>query len=115
MGCGMVTFSRIALGNPWLILIESALICGTGHALMFHTSTALFLEKFPSEKRGVGAALSLMVMDAGMICGAPLLGVIADRAGYDSVFLTVASICFGAGLVYTVASIPVWRARLKTS
>ena len=115
MGCGMVTFSRIDLGNPWLILIESALICGTGHALMFHTGTALFLEHFPSEKRGVGAALSLMVMDAGMICGAPLLGVIADRAGYDSVFLTVASICFGAGLVYTVASIPVWRARLKTS
>lgn len=115
MGCGMLTFSRIDVGNPWLLLITSALICGTGHALMFHTGTALFLERFPSEKRGVGAALSLMVMDAGMICGAPLLGIIADRAGYDAVFLTVAVICFCAGLVYTVASIPVWRARLKTS
>lgn len=115
MGCGMVTFARIDPGNPWLPLITSALICGTGHALMFHTATALFLEKFPSEKRGVGSALSLMVMDAGMICGAPLLGIIADRAGYDAVFLTVAVICFGAGMVYTVASIPIWRARLKTS
>lgn len=115
MGCGMLTFSQIDVSHPWLLLITSALICGTGHALMFHTGTALFLERFPSEKRGVGAALSLMVMDAGMICGAPVLGVIADREGYHAVFLTVAVTCFGAGVVYTVASIPVWRARLKTS
>lgn len=115
MGSGMLTFSQIDVANPWVLLITSALICGTGHALMFHTGTALFLERFPAEKRGVGAALSLMVMDAGMICGAPLLGVIADQSGYSAVFLTVSGVCFFAGVVYVVCSVPVWRARLKTS
>jgi MFS family permease len=115
MGIGMLIFSRMDVANPWLLLIVSALICGTGHALMFHTATALFLEPFPPEKRGVGAALALMVMDIGMVGGAPLLGIIAEQFGYGTVFLTVAGSCFIAGTVYAASSVPVWKARLKAS
>ena len=115
MGSGMLIFSRIDEANPWTQLIVSALVCGTGHALMFHTATALFMEPFPAEKRGTGAALSLMVMDTGMLGGAPLLGIVAERSGYGAVSLIVAGACFAAGAVYTVASVPVWKARLKAS
>lgn len=115
MGSGMLVFSRIDEANPWTQLIASALVCGTGHAFMFHTATALFLEPFPAEKRGTGAALSLMVMDAGMLGGAPLLGIVAERSGYGAVSLIVAGACFAAGAVYTFASVPVWKARLRAS
>ena len=115
MTAGMWCFSLLDAVDPWLTLVVAALTCGTGHALMFHTGTALFLEPFPAEKRGVGAALSLMVMDIGMIAGAPVLGGIAEEAGYRYVFLTVAVVCGLATIVYAVSSIPVWKLRVKTT
>ena len=113
MACGMAIFSLEDAGDPWPALVLSALVCGTGHALMFHTGTALFLEPFPEEKRGVGAALSLMVMDTGMIAGAPLLGIIAEEAGYRYVFLTVSGACCLSLAVYAVSSVPVWKSRSR--
>ena len=88
-----------------------ALICGTGHSLMFHTGTSLVLESFPSSVRGTGSSLSLTMLDVGLIAGAPVLGSIADRFGYDWLFITVGTSCFVVGAVYAWSSIPVWRAR----
>ena len=114
MACGMWIFSLVDAVDPWLTLVTSALVCGTGHALMFHTGTALFLEPFPEDRRGVGAALSLMVMDTGMIAGAPLLGIIAEEAGYRFVFLTVAGACCLSTVVFAASSVSVWKMRLRT-
>lgn len=113
MGGGMFAFFFVGPGQPaWIIL--PGLICGTGHALMFHTMTALALEKFPVPVRGSGSALSLMMLDLGTVGGAPLLGALADALGYSALFVTVGSACLVAALVYTCSSIPVWRSRRPT-
>lgn len=112
MGMGMLLFLVVDAAHPWRLALP-ALVCGTGHAMVFHTSTSLFIEPFPNESRGAGSALSLMALDVGMIGGAPLMGMIAQRFGYNAMFPTIAVMCFTAATVYAVASIPVWRQRLR--
>ena len=110
MGSGMFLFPWVDAEHPWR-LAAPALLCGTGHALMFHTATSLFLHTFPSEVRGAGSALSLMVLDVGSIAGAPVLGCIAFHFGYDWLFRSVGTMCFASGAVYGITSIPVWKTR----
>jgi MFS family permease len=110
MGAGMFLFPWVDAAHPWR-LAAPALLCGTGHALMFHTATSLFLHTFPSEVRGAGSALSLMVLDLGTIAGAPVLGFIAFHFGYDWLFRSVGVMCFVSGTLYAISSIPVWKAR----
>lgn len=112
MGTGMLLFLCVDAAHPWRLAIP-ALVCGTGHAMVFHTSTSLFLEPFPAGSRGAGSALSLMALDVGMIGGAPLMGTIAQRFGYNAMFTTIAVACFTAAVVYAVASIPVWKQRAQ--
>ncbi|MDA1165043.1 MAG: MFS transporter [Planctomycetota bacterium] len=114
MGLGMFMFPWVDAAHPWR-LAAPALLCGTGHALMFHTATSLFLHTFPSNVRGVGSALSLMVLDMGTIAGAPVLGYIAFHFGYDWLFRSVGVSCFVAGACYAVSSIPVWQAQLQAT
>ncbi|MHC4877932.1 MAG: MFS transporter [Planctomycetota bacterium] len=110
MGIGMLMFQLVDANHPYLIMVP-ALLCGGGHGLMYHTCTSLFFEPFPNESRGAGSALSLMVLDIGMIGGAPLLGEIAAHFGYAAMFTAVAATCFAAGALYTWATIPIWKAR----
>lgn len=114
MGSGMFLFPWVDAEHPWR-LAAPALLCGTGHALMFHTATSLFLHTFPSQVRGVGSALSLMVLDVGMIVGAPVLGYVAFHFGYDWLFRSVGLTCFVTGGLYAYSSVPVWKARLETA
>ncbi len=110
MGTGMLCYLLVTPANA-LMLVVPALICGTGHGLMFHTGTSLLLEPIPNEFRGTGSALSLMMLDFGMICGAPVLGHIADTFGYDWLFITVGTSCIAVAGLYAYSSVPVWRAR----
>jgi MFS family permease len=114
MGSGMFLFPWVDAEHPWR-LAAPALLCGTGHALMFHTATSLFLHTFPAEVRGVGSALSLMVLDLGMIAGAPVLGYLAFHFGYEWLFRSVGATCFVTGTLYAFSSVPVWKARLETA
>ena len=110
MSAGMFCFWLVDAANPWMIVIP-AVTCGTGHALMFHTMTALTIEPFPDEVRGTGSALALMMLDLGTIAGAPLLGGIADRWGFAWMFTAIGLFSLFAAAAYTLSSIPVWRAR----
>jgi len=110
MGTGMLLFRFVDAQHPYALMLP-ALFCGGGHGLMYHTCTALFFEPFPNESRGAGSALSLMVLDIGMIGGAPLMGEVAAHFGYAAMFTTVAATCFTAGALYTWATLPIWKAR----
>ena len=112
MGSGMFLFPWVEASHPWR-LAAPALLCGTGHALMFHTATSLFLQTFPSDVRGAGSALSLMVLDLGCIAGAPILGYVAFHFGYDWLFRCVGLTCFFSGTVYAISSVPVWKSRIQ--
>jgi MFS family permease len=113
MGIGMFCFLPIDASRPaWIIL--PALLCGTGHALMFHCMMALTVEPFPDELRGTGSSLALMSLDLGLVAGSPILAmVVAWQGSYDALFVTVGSTVLVVGVLYTLVSIPVWRERAR--
>lgn len=110
MASGQFSYLFVDKAHSWL-LIAPALITGAGHALMFHTATSLFVQTFPETSRGVGSAFALMVVDTGMIGGAPAMGWIAARFGYNAMFVTVGLFVLSAFAVYLLASLSVWKTR----
>lgn len=111
MTVGMFSYLLVDREHVWFIMVP-ALICGTGHALMFHTMTALTLERFPYEVRGTGSTFSLMALETGMICGAPLLGRIANGS-YQQMFVVLGIFVGSVMLLYFWSSIPVWKERAR--
>lgn len=110
MGAGMFSFRLVDSTNGWWIMLPG-LVCGSGHALMYHTMTALAIDRFPDEVRGTGSALSLMILDLGALVGAPPLGLIALHFGYPTLFTVVGCACCLAAVVYTWVTVPVWLKR----
>lgn len=108
MAGGQLLFLTVSPQHPHRLVL-AAMTTGLGHAFMFHTCSSLFLESFSDESRGAGAAFSLMVLDTGMICGAPLLGLIAGRVSYTAMFCSVAATVICCGIIYVFDSIPVWK------
>ena len=112
MSIGMLCYALVGADHPWMIVVP-ALLTGTAHALLFHTMTSLTIESFPSEVRGTGTSLALMMMDLGMIAGAPILAQIASHFDFTRMFTTIAVVCFVAGIIYAASSIPVWQQRSR--
>lgn len=102
MSLGMFAFGWVGTDMPWLIVLP-AVLAGSGHSLMFHTMVALTLETFPIEVRGTGSTLALMMLDLGTICGAPVLGQIAQRSGFAAMFATIGATCLAATLVFCIS------------
>ena len=112
MTIGFFCYLLVGAENPWIIVIP-ALLTGTGHGLAFHTMTSLSIESFPSDARGTGSALALMMMDVGMIAGAPILGQIAEAFGFHSMYAAIGVIMLVAAVAYAWSSIPVWQAQIQ--
>lgn len=112
MSIGMLCYALVGADRPWMIVVP-ALLTGTAHALLFHTMTSLTIESFPSEVRGTGTSLALMMMDLGMIAGAPILAQIASHFDFTWMFTTIAVVCFVAGIIYAASSISVWQQRSR--
>ena len=110
MSVGMLSYSVVDAQYPLTILIP-ALLCGTGHALMFHTMMSLTIQSFPSEVRGAGSALGLMMLDIGTVGGAPILGEIGDRYGFSWLFATVGLTCMLTTLLYAASHLYQHRER----
>jgi MFS family permease len=100
MATGMAWFPLVTqFGARWIWL--PGMICGTGHALVFQTMTALSLTRFPAKIRGTGSALSLMMLDLGTLVGAPLLSLIAKHYSYDAMFWAISASTYTVLLVYS--------------
>lgn len=112
MALGMFSFLVVDAAHADLIVIP-ALLCGTGHSLMYHTCTSLFLDSFPPDVRGAGSGLSMVALDIGSVGGAQLLGEVAFRFGYDRLFVIVALVTLVMATIYAISSIPVWRERRR--
>jgi predicted MFS family arabinose efflux permease len=52
-----------------------------------------------------------MMLDLGLIAGAPVVGQIADSFGFDLMFIVIGVNCFVAAVIYFWSSVPIWRAR----
>ena len=114
MSLGMLSFLVVDPDHAMLSVVP-ALLCGTGHSLMYHTCTSLFLDSFPTDVRGAGSGLSMVALDIGSVGGAQLLGEVAHRFGYDLLFVIVAGVALVAASIYAVSSVPVWRERRQAS
>ena len=110
MSAGMFCFRLVDPTNGWWLVVPG-LICGSGHSFIYHTMTALSLDRFPDEVRGTGSSLSLMALELGFVAGAPPLGLIAKHFGYPALFTTVGCACSVAAAIYTAVTIPIWRER----
>lgn len=114
MSLGMLSFGWVTADRVWLIMVP-AFLAGIGHSLMFHTMTSLTLENFPSEVRGTGSALALMMLDLGTIAGAPVLGLIGERYGYAALFATIGLLCLSVGVAYAASRIRLAAAKLAAN
>lgn len=99
MSVGMLSYLLVDKDHPWMLLAP-ALLTGTAHSLMFHTMTSLTIQPFPAEVRGTGSALALMMLDLGMIAGAPILAQIATAFGFHWMFATTACLLFAVACIY---------------
>ena len=104
MSLGMFFFGVVSTDHSWLIALP-AVLAGSGHGLMFHTMTALTLETFPTDVRGTGSTLALMMLDLGTIGGAPLLGQIGERLGFPALFAAIGATCLLATALFAFSHI----------
>lgn len=110
MAIGMFSYSIVTAEYPWLIVVP-ALLTGSGHGLMFHTMTSLTIQPFPSDVRGTGSALALMMLDTGTLVGAPVLGYVGDHHGFAAMFSMVGFACVAGGGIYFWRETSVRQAR----
>ena len=104
MSLGMFSYLFVSANHPWAIMVP-ALLTGAGHGLMFHTMTSLTVSKFPHELQGTGSTWVLMMVDMGMIFGAPLLGAVGEAFGFQAIFVVVGIIGILSGVVYGAATL----------
>ena len=107
---GMFSFLLVDGRHDWLILVPG-IICGSGHALCFPSISALTLSCFPENARGGAATLSLMVCDFGMVTAAPIFGIIADKWGYQGIFVVAGVLSMAAAVYFYCVTVPIWRER----
>jgi MFS family permease len=112
MAAGLYSFLAVDASRPWLIVLP-AMLCGSGHAMCFPTVNALLLERFPNHVRGSGSTLSLIIADLGIVAGAPMLGLVADVAGYDAMFVLSGACAFASAIYFAWKTVPIWRERRK--
>ena len=99
LGAGMFCFLPVSPDRSWLLTLP-ALVCGLGHGLVHHTMTTLTLQSFPAPVRGTGIALMMIMYDLGTVGGAPVLGRIAESAGFKWLFVTVGCFCMTIAAIY---------------
>lgn len=73
-------------------LSVSGILCGFGHAFIFPILSVMMIKRETEENRGSVVTLFTMLYDAGLLIGAPLLGLIARGNRYTPMFLFAALI-----------------------
>jgi MFS family permease len=90
-------------GNLWLLAV--GFVFGIGHGLLFPALNAMAVRDEPYTVRGKVTGIFTGGIDSGIFCGAVILGMIGEVAGFTSLF-----IC--AGLIVLSG---LWLFRLKPS
>lgn len=112
-GMGMLCFLVVNMQSLWSLLLLG-MLCGSGHAICVPTISALMLEAFPNESRGMGSTLTIMFSDMGMIVGAPVMGTIAATFGYEYLFVAAGLILATTTLYFGWMTIPGWYKKRNT-
>ena len=76
---------RLVHGN--LLLLTVGFIFGIGHGLLFPALNAMAVRNEPYAVRGKVTGIFTGGIDAGVFCGAMILGVIGEMAGFTALFI----------------------------
>lgn len=108
VGVGLFTLAWICTPTlvgteSWRLLIPGVL-GGLGHGILFPTAAYLMVSRLPTENRGLGVSLAWAFIDGSAIIGGPIFGWIAQSAGYEAVFFTLAGLVLGLGSLGVMAA-----------
>jgi predicted MFS family arabinose efflux permease len=81
-------------------LVFSGLLCGIGHGFIFPILSVLVISRQHEARRGSLMTLFTLLYDLGLLVGAPLLGLMANRQGYPTMFIVAALAVFSSWLLF---------------
>lgn len=67
-------------------LVLSGALSGIGHGFIFPILSVLLIRRAPETERGIRMTLFTLFFDIGILFGAPFWGLIAEKAGYETLF-----------------------------
>ena len=93
MGAGNLLIPLVP-GEVGIVLVGAA--AGAGHGLLFPALSALVLDRVGEGSCAMAMAMFTAAFDMGMVTGAAAFGFVAERFGYEAMFVTAAAVV-GAG------------------
>lgn len=81
--CG---FNILSIASSMTTILIAAMFYGTGMGLLAPSLQAWMMNRVAPEKRSVGSAVYYNSYDVGIAGGSFLLGIIAEKAGYSTMF-----------------------------
>ena len=105
MGAGNLLIPAVP-GEVGIVLVGAA--AGAGHGLLFPALSALVLDRVDGESVAVAMAMFTAAFDMGLVTGAAAFGFVAERFGYEVMFVSAAA-AVGAGTAVFFALDPAFR------
>jgi MFS family permease len=93
-------------GEVGIILVGAA--AGAGHGFLFPALSALVLDRAREDSGAMALAMFSAAFDMGLVTGAAAFGFVAERFGYDAMFVTAAALV-GAGTAAFFVLDPAFR------
>ncbi len=98
LACASAGLLLLPLASGQIMLLLAGLVFGVGHGLLFPALNALAVRDEPYNVRGKVTGIFTGGIDTGIFCGALVLGIIGEQAGYAALFVS-AAIMVAAGLL----------------
>src|SRR5262249_29658242 len=80
------------------VLVLCGIACGAGHGTLFPVLNALAIPRAPARLQGIVVSLHTAALDLGAMLGTPLCGLLAEWAGWRTMFTVMGVACL-LGLV----------------
>ncbi len=99
---GLVLIPHVLAAAPFIAV---GCLCGAGHGYAFPILNVLTVEKVSEAQRGRAVSWFTAMLDLGSTIGNPILGAVADTAGYTVMFTAA-----GAGMIASLL-VAIWDRR----
>ncbi len=81
-------------------VVMAGALCGLGHGYTFPILSGLVVARAREQERGSALAIYTGIADVGAVIGAPIFGLIVDRAGYTTLYGVVAGVLVTGLLIF---------------
>ncbi len=105
----------MGLASSPLVAAIGAALTGFGYALVFPGLGAEAVRLAPAESRGVAMGAYTACLDLALGISGPVLGLVANGAGFGAVFLVSAIVVLSAGAIASMLQRPTERGLLRGS